>query len=63
MRRSLVLTDESARHPFRASLPPHVRMGKPILRSVRGLGLTRQDLRLFMTTYVSGSLAALAFIF
>ncbi len=25
MRRSLVLTDESARHPFRASLPPHVR--------------------------------------
>jgi hypothetical protein len=25
MRRSLVLTDESARHPFRAMLPPHVR--------------------------------------
>ena len=25
MRRSLVLTDESARHPFRASLPPHLR--------------------------------------
>ena len=25
MRRSLVLTDESARHPFRASLPPHAR--------------------------------------
>jgi len=25
MRRSLVLTDESVRHPFRASLPPHVR--------------------------------------
>jgi hypothetical protein len=25
MRRSLVLTDESARHPFRASLPPHWR--------------------------------------
>jgi hypothetical protein len=24
MRRSLVLTDEAARHPFRASLPPHV---------------------------------------
>lgn len=23
-RRSLVLTNESARHPFRASLPPHV---------------------------------------
>ena len=24
MRRSLVLTDEAARHPFRAALPPHV---------------------------------------
>ena len=24
MRRSLVLTDEAARHPFRASLPPQV---------------------------------------
>ena len=24
MRRSLVLTNETARHPFRASLPPHV---------------------------------------
>jgi hypothetical protein len=23
MRRSLVLTNEAARHPFRASLPPH----------------------------------------
>lgn len=28
-RRALVLTDESARHPFRRSLPPHV-CGKPI---------------------------------
>ena len=25
MRRSLVLTDESARHPFRATLPPNAR--------------------------------------
>jgi len=25
MRRSLVLTDEISRHPFRASLPPQVR--------------------------------------
>jgi len=31
MRRSLVLTNETARHPFRASLPPHVtRGGSPI---------------------------------
>lgn len=63
MRRSLVLTDESARHPFRASLPPHVRKGLPRFRTPRPWSLTRQDLRLFLTTYVSGSLAALVFIF
>lgn len=28
MRRALVLGDESARHPFRQVLPPHVRGGK-----------------------------------
>ena len=27
MRRSLVLTDEQARHPFLASLAPHIRRG------------------------------------
>lgn len=26
-RRALVLSDESARHPFLATLPPHVRRG------------------------------------
>ncbi|KPL67213.1 hypothetical protein SZ64_03345 [Erythrobacter sp. SG61-1L] len=31
MRRSLVMTDDSARHPFLASLPPHVRRGTPAL--------------------------------
>jgi hypothetical protein len=30
---------------------------------MRGWGLTRQDMHLFVTTYVSGSLAALVFIF
>jgi hypothetical protein len=33
MRRSLVLGDETARHPFLQSLPPHVRGGgQPVLR-------------------------------
>jgi hypothetical protein len=33
MRRSLVLGDETARHPFLQSLPPHVRTGtRPVLR-------------------------------
>lgn len=35
MRRSLVLTDETARHPFRASLPPHVTRGGPPIRPGR----------------------------
>ena len=35
MRRTLVLTDETARHPFRASLPPHVRMGVEPRTSLR----------------------------
>jgi len=35
MRRSLVLGDETARHPFRQNLPPHVRQGgQPVLRPV-----------------------------
>ncbi|MDE1914880.1 MAG: hypothetical protein KGJ57_00160 [Sphingomonadales bacterium] len=35
MRRSLVLGDETARHPFLKSLPPHVRGGgQPIMRAV-----------------------------
>ncbi|QYU68775.1 hypothetical protein J4558_01085 [Leptolyngbya sp. 15MV] len=51
MRRSLVLTDESARHPFRASLPPHVRADvAPV--APRGQWLPdRDDLRRFFTTY------------
>lgn len=36
MRRSLVLGDETARHPFLQSLPSHVRDGgKPIMRGAR----------------------------
>ncbi|WP_206240682.1 hypothetical protein [Novosphingobium terrae] len=30
MRRSLVLGDEAARHPFLQSLPPHVRSGRVV---------------------------------
>ncbi|WP_068091007.1 hypothetical protein [Novosphingobium rosa] len=31
MRRSLVLGDEAARHPFLQSLPPHVRSGTAVV--------------------------------
>jgi len=30
MRRTLVLGDESAHHPFLQTLPPHVRVGQPV---------------------------------
>lgn len=68
MRRSLVLTSESSRHPFRAGLPPHVCMvraandveARAPWRSA--FGLTMQDVRGFMTAYTASLVAVLAFI-
>lgn len=63
-RRYLVLTDEAARHPFRASLPPHVR--EPLSdapENARGWRLSRQDWRQFLTTYCAGFIAVTAFIY
>lgn len=52
MRRSLVLTDESARHPFLASLPPHVRHGaEERVPSRMPWRLTAGDLRDFLLAY------------
>lgn len=62
MRRSLVLTDEGARHPFRASLPPHVcKVGEsePPPQSWR---LTASDVRGVATTYFATFAATLAFL-
>ncbi len=67
MRRSLVLTDDAARHPFLASLPPHVRRGgdpvgaRPPVRPV--LHLSRDDLRGFWLAYAGCFLAVSIFIF
>lgn len=66
MRRALVLTDESARHPFRASLPPHVmaRAGeieKTVPWRLR-LGLTRKELESIAATYCAGFVGTIAFI-
>ena len=62
MRRALVLTDESARHPFRASLPPRVRgeMQVPVIR--RRLGITAADVRLFLMAYCACFMAASVFV-
>jgi hypothetical protein len=60
-RRYLVLTDESARHPFRASLPPHVRslQGDAAPRNWR---LSRSDWRDFFATWGAGFVAVTTFI-
>lgn len=59
MRRSLVLTDESARHPFRASLPPHVCHGSPVVVTRPSWAITRDDVQGFVGAYFA-SLAAVA---
>jgi hypothetical protein len=65
MRRSLVLTDESARHPFRASLPPHItaRIGEveQTIHWTKRLGLTRRDAETIAATYCAGFVATTAF--
>ena len=68
MRRSLVLSTESARHPFRASLPPHICMVKAAndvdarVPWRAALSLTAQDVRGFMSIYTASLVAVLAFI-
>ncbi len=60
MRRSLVLTDESCRHPFRRSLPPHIRrepVGVPNLWQFTG-----SDVRGFASTYLAATAAIFVFI-
>jgi hypothetical protein len=62
MRRSLALTDEGARHPFRRSLPPHVRSGAQprAMHSYGWFGM--QDLRDFMLAYCACFLAVSLYI-
>ncbi|AKH41860.1 hypothetical protein FHS61_002612 [Altererythrobacter atlanticus] len=67
MRRSLVLTTESARHPFRASLPPHVfeRRAEEVenLAPWRArFALYSDDVRNFLTTYCACFVAVFTFI-
>jgi hypothetical protein len=62
IRRALVVTDESARHPFLASLPPHVRgldQDGPLQRTWR---ITTQDVKEFLMAYCACFLAVSAFI-
>lgn len=62
MRRSLVLTDETARHPFLASLPRHVRRGTPPVRPKRKPWLRLADLRDFLVAYCACFVGVSVFI-
>lgn len=62
MRRALVLTDEAARHPFRATLPAHVRGEPTSLVRTTDWRLSASDVRGFATTYFASFAAVLAFI-
>lgn len=56
-RRSLVLTTESARHPFRQSLPPH--LFKPLVDLRKR---NDEDIRLFFMSFAAFFVAAYSFI-
>ena len=64
MRRHLVLTDESARHPFRASLPAHWREPRDEIAEPRvpWRNLMLEDVRGFAQTYLACFLAISVFI-
>lgn len=62
MRRSLVLSDEAARHPFLASLPPHVRSGAEPVPARPDWKLTRDDVSGFLTAYFGCLVAVGIFI-
>jgi hypothetical protein len=62
MRRSLVLTDETARHPFLANLPPHIRLGTEPVPSRMPWRITGQDVRDFALAYFACLLAVGVFI-
>ena len=64
MRRSLVLTDEGARHPLRAMLPPHSRALRDDVAEPRvpwRVALS-SDMRGFVQAYVAGVFAISAFL-
>lgn len=62
MRRALVLTDEGARHPFRANLPAGLRRESLTAARTTDWRLTANDVRGFATVYFASFAAVLAFI-
>ena len=63
MRRYLVLTDERARHPFLASLPPHVRLIEPEPEPRwRPFPISGEDVRQFLLAYFACLVAVVTYI-
>lgn len=62
MRRSLVLTEESARHWLRRLLPPHVKHDLIPIPAEDLWRLTLADVRGFASVYVAATAAILVFI-
>lgn len=62
MRRGLVLTNEAARHPFRASLPPEALKPNEIERRGFNRLALSEDVRGFMLAYCACFLAVITFI-
>lgn len=63
MRRSLVLTSEHSRHPFLASLPPHVRSeAAPLRIELKRRWFAMQDLRDFLMAYCACFMAVSLYI-
>ena len=62
MRRALVVTDESARHPFLMSLPPHVRRGTKAIPARPSWQLNAQDAKDFLIAYTACFVCVSAFI-
>lgn len=62
-RRTLVVTDEAARHPFLASLPPHVRRGtEPQPARRQGWRINGRDWRDFLSAYCASFVMVMLFI-
>jgi len=63
MRRYLVLTDERRRHPYLASLPPHVRaMDDRADTRWRPFAIGADDVRQFLMAYCACLLAVITYI-
>ncbi len=63
MRRALVVTDDTAHHPFLASLPPHIRQGSAAVSTLRAQARSTAWVQEFLLAYIAGVVVVGLFIF